>query len=187
MAGLALLAPASQHAADVVRLTLAEAVHLAINENRALKIARLKMIENEQKKARERSAYFPVITNQSNALHITDLQIVEVPAGIFGSIAGVPIPVRGLILPQGKLTFFSSGTQISQQLTQLLRTRAANRIVAAETAASRDDLKKAENQVALDVHTLYFGILIARIQKQAAEQQSLFAGEHLRESEGRCA
>jgi outer membrane protein TolC len=183
MAGLALLAPAPQHAADILRLTLTEAVHLAIHENRALKIARLKVIENERKKARERSAYFPVITNQSNALHITDLQIVEVPAGIFGSIAGVPIPARGLILPQGKLTFVSSGTQVSQPLTQLIRTRAANRIAAAETAASGEDLKKAENQVALDVHNLYFRVLIARLQKQAAEQQTLFAGQQLRESE----
>src|SRR6185369_17218130 len=50
-------------------------------------------------------------------------------------------------------------------------------------AASRDDLKKAEIQVALDVHTLYFGILIARLQKLAAEQQTVYAGEQLKESE----
>jgi outer membrane protein TolC len=50
-------------------------------------------------------------------------------------------------------------------------------------AVSRDDLKKAENQVALQAHALYFGILIARLQKQAAEQQSAYAREHRRESE----
>ena len=65
----------------------------------------------------------------------------------------------------------------------MIRIHAANRIAAAEVAVSRDDLKKAENQVALQVHTLYFGILIARLQKQAAEQQSAYAGENLRESE----
>jgi outer membrane protein TolC len=42
---------------------------------------------------------------------------------------------------------------------------------------------KAENLVALQVHSLYFGILIAHLQKQAAEHQSTYAGEHLRESE----
>ena len=82
MVGLAVLAAASLNAADVRRLTLTEAVHLAISQNRALKIARLKVVENEQKKAGEHSAYFPTITNQSNALHITDLQIIEIPAGI---------------------------------------------------------------------------------------------------------
>ena len=33
------------------------------------------------------------------------------------------------------------------------------------------------------MHTLYFGILIARLQKQAADQQTAYAGEHLRESQ----
>ena len=183
MVGLAVIAAASPYAADIRRLTLTEAVHLAISQNRALKIARLKVTENEHKKAGERSAYFPSITNQSNALHITELQIVEIPAGIFGRVAGTAIPSQNLIIPQGQLTFFSSGTMIAQPLTQLIRTHAANRIAAAEVAASRDDLKKAETQVALDVHTLYFGILIARLQKLAADQQTAYAGEQLRESE----
>src|SRR5499427_7627878 len=184
LAALAMQAAAQQHAADVVvHLTLTDAVHRAISQNRALKIARLKVTEEEHREAGERSAYFPAITNQSNALHITDLQFVEIPVGGFGIVAGIPIPTQGITLPQGKLTLYSSGTQISQPLTQIIRIHQANRIAAAELAISRDDLKKAENQVALDVHTLYFGILIARLQKQAAEQQSAYAGEHLRESE----
>lgn len=183
IAGLAVLSAVPQNAAEVRRLTLTEAVHLAVNQNRALKIARLKVVENEQKKAGERSAYFPSITNQSNALHITDLQNIAIPAGALGTAAGTLIPARGVTLPQGQTTFFSSGTQISQPLTQLIRIHQANRIAAADVAVSRDDVKKAENQVALQVHALYFGILIARLQKQAAEKQSTYAGENLRESE----
>jgi outer membrane protein TolC len=183
MAALAGTTATSPYAAGIQHLTLREAVHLAISQNRALKIARLKVNENEHKKAAEHSGYFPAITNQANALHITDLQFIEIPVGGFGTVAGIPIPPQGNTLPQGKLTFYSSGTQISQPLTQLIRIHQANRIAAAEVAISRDDLKKAENQVALDVHTLYFGLLIARLQKQAAEQQSGYAMEHLRESE----
>ena len=73
LAALAMQTAGLQYAADVRHLTLKEAVHLAIGQNRALKIARLKVRENEYKKAGERSAYFPSITNESNALHITDL------------------------------------------------------------------------------------------------------------------
>ena len=141
------------------------------------------MVENEQKKAGEHSAYFPKITNQSNVLHVTELQNIGIPAGAFGAVGGALVPAQGVTLPQGQNTFFSSGTQISQPLTQLIRIHAANRIAAAEVASSRDDLKKAENEVALQVHTLYYGILIARLQKQAAEQQTTYAGENLRESE----
>ena len=184
LAALAMQAAAQQHAADVVvHLTLTDAVHRAISQNRALKIARLKVTEEEHRRAGEHSAYFPAITNQSNALHISDLQFVEIPVGGFGSVAGIPRPTHGITLPQGKLTLYSSGTQISQPLTQIIRIHQANRIAAAEVAISRDDLKKAENQVALDVHSVYFGILIARLQKQAAEERSAYVGEQLRESE----
>lgn len=181
--GLVVLSPANQYAADVRHLTLDEAVRLAISQNRELKIARLKVIENEQKKAGEHSGYFPRLTNQSNALHITELQQVLVPPGAFGEVGGTLIPAQSAALGQGTLTLYSSGTQLSQPLTQLIRTSDANRIAAAEVAVSRDDLKKAENQVALEVHTIYFGILISRLRQQAAEEQSSYAAESLRESE----
>jgi outer membrane protein TolC len=183
MAALAVLTATSSSAADARHLTLKEAVHLAIGQNRALRIARLKVRENQEKQRREHAGYFPLLSNQSNALHFTDLQIIELPAGTFGTVAGIPIPTQSLIIPQGQLTIYSSGTMLSQPLTQLIRVHAANRIAAAELAVSREDLKKAENQVAVDVHSLYFGILIARLQKQAAEQQSVYASENLRESE----
>src|ERR1700737_1999190 len=183
VAGLAVLSAVPQKAAEVQRLTLTEAVHLAITHNRSLKIARLKVVENEQKKACQRSAYFPSITNQTNVLHVTDLQNVVIPAGAFGTTAGSLNPAQNVGLPQGQKTLFSSGTMISQPLTQLIRIHAANRIAASEVAVSRDDLKNAENQVALQVHALYYGILIARLQKQAAERQTTYAGENLRESE----
>ena len=183
MAALAIFSVAINYAAEVRRLTLTEAVHLAINQNRGLKIARLKVTESEQRKAGERSAYFPSITNQSNALHVTDLQNIGIPAGALGTAAGSLVPAQNVVLPQGQKTFFSSGTMIAQPLTQLIRIHQTNRIAAADVATSRDDLKNTENQIALQVHSLYFGILIGRLQKQAAEQQSTYAGENLRESE----
>jgi outer membrane protein TolC len=181
--GIAAFAAAPQHAADTRRLTLTEAVHLAIGQNRALKIARLKVVEHEQQKARERAGYFPSITNQSNALHVTEFQDIGIPAGGFGTVGGALVPLSNITLPQGQKTLLSSGTMIAQPLTQLIRVHDANRIAAAEVAVSRDDLKKAENQVALQVHALYYGILIAQLQKRAAEQQTTYAGERLRESE----
>jgi len=181
--GLAVLSVVQSTAAEMRHLTLTEAVHLAVSQNRALKIARLKITENEQKKAGERSAYFPSITNQSNALHFTELQNIVIPAGSLGTAAGTLIPAQSTGVEQGQKTLISSGTMISQPLTQLIRIHAANRIAAAEVAVSHDDLKKAENQVALQVHALYFNILIARLQKQAAEQQTTYAGESLRENE----
>jgi hypothetical protein len=58
---VALLAcmPAAMSAADSVTLTLPEAVRLALAQNRALKIARLKIQEKEQKKLEPERITFP--------------------------------------------------------------------------------------------------------------------------------
>jgi len=183
VAGLGVLAAAPQYAADVRQLTLREAVHLALEQNRSLKITRLRVLENEEKKAGEHSAYFPTLTNQSNIHRITDTQQIVIPAGAFGVVDGAAIPAQGRAVGQGKTTFVSSGTMLSQPLTQLIRVRAQNRIAAAEVAASREDVRKAENEVAVQVHALYYGILIAGLQKQAAEQQTAYARDRLRENE----
>jgi outer membrane protein TolC len=178
-----LLCAASALPAEVRRLRLAEAVRLAVEQNRTLKIARFKVQENEHRKEGARSAYFPTITNQSNALHISELQVLSIPPGAFGTAAGVPVPARNTGLLQGKNTLFSSGTMVAQPLTQLLRIHQENRIAAAEVATSRDDLKNTENEIALQVHALYYSIRVAQLQKKAAEQETSFATENLRENE----
>ena len=178
-----ILAATPQYAAEVRHLTLTEAVHLAISQNRVLKIARLKVAESQQKKAGERSAYFPSLKNESNLLHVTELERLSIPAGAFGMAGGSEVPTRNTSLPQGQTTLYTSGTQLSQPLTQLIRIRDANRMAAADIAISQDDLKRAENEIALQVHSVYYGILIAKLQKQAAEQQTQYADQSLRESE----
>ena len=178
-----IVASTSQYAADVRHLTLTEAVHLAISQNRALKIARLKVAENQQKKAAQRSAYFPSLTNESKLLHVTSLQNIGIPAGAFGVAGGSLVPGQNTIIPQGHTNLYMSGTQLSQPLTQLIRIHDANAVAAADIAISQDDLKKAENEIALQVHSVYYGILIAKLQKQAAEQQTKYADQNLRESE----
>src|ERR1700739_951807 len=181
--GALFLCAISSLANEARHLTLTEAVHLALQQNRTLKIARFKVQENDYRKEAARSDYLPTITNQSNILHITELQNVFVPAGAFGAAAGVPIPNRSTLLLQGKKTLYSSGTMIAQPLTQLLRIRQENRAAAAEAATSRDDLKNSENEVALQVHSLYYAILVVQLQKKAAEQQTSFATENLRDRE----
>jgi len=173
----------SSLAGETRRLTLEEAVQLAVAQNRTLKIARLKVKENEYKKSAARSDYFPTITNQSNALHISELQALNVPPGAFGTVSGVPIPAVNTNLQQGKQTLYSSGTMIAQPLTQLLRIHQENRAAAAEIATSRDEVKNGENEVALEVHTLYYGILVAQLQKKASDEAASFASETLRENE----
>jgi outer membrane protein TolC len=172
------------YAADSMKLTLSEAVRLALAQNRALKIARLKVAENEEKKAGAKADYFPKIKNESSFLHLTALENIEIPEGAFGNLpsAGL-VPGHDVFIGQGSLTIETVGTSATQPLTPLIRVRQANRIAASEVAASRDELKKAENQIAVKVHEAYYGILIAGLQKQAAEQDSVYARTRLSENE----
>src|ERR1700758_1952587 len=104
--------------AEVRHITLSEAVHLAITQNHALKIARIKTQEYQEKKAGEHSSYFPTLSNQSNALHITQLQNIVIPAGGLGVVGGSFIPPHELSLDQGKQNLYSSGTMLAQPITQ---------------------------------------------------------------------
>jgi outer membrane protein TolC len=178
---VSLLAPL-QYGADVRKLSLKEAVELAISQNHSLRIARLKIVANEQKKAGENASYFPVIKDAANADDSTGIDHIVIPAGTFGRVQGQLVPGNAVNIPQGLHHLLLNEASISQPLTQLIRIHEANRIAAAEIAISREDLKKAENQVAIDVHRLYFAILTAELQKGAAEEQIAYAKQELKEN-----
>src|SRR5271155_5100183 len=60
-------------------LTIQEALDLALRANHSLRAASYEVAAEEQKRRIAKSSYFPSITNESNLLHITDLQRIEVP------------------------------------------------------------------------------------------------------------
>jgi outer membrane protein TolC len=141
-------------------ITLREAVDLALQHNHVVKLAALKVEEHEHEKEITRSAYFPTLRNDSTAIRVTDTQLIEIPAGGLGTAGSGLIPPQPLILNQGGRTFASSGTGLTQPLTQLLKIRAANDVARAEVDAARGKARGVENDVALRVHQLYYQILI---------------------------
>ncbi len=180
---VALTAGVTVRAADVKRLTMAEAVGLALKQNRNLKIARFKVQEAQEEKAGAKSQYFPILKNETNVLHLTELQDIDIPAGAFGTIPQVgPSPPHDLFIDQGKTNLLGTGTSLSQPLTQLLRVRQANRAAEADIASSQSEARNTEVEVALKVHQLYYALLVAQLNRQAAEQQMQYADEELRES-----
>jgi outer membrane protein TolC len=178
---LLILIPAAL-AADSLSLTLPEAVKLALAQNRTVKLARLKVQEKEQNKKGVKADYFPRLKNESSFLHVTSLQNVEIPRGAFGVIQNSgPVPTHDILIGQGGLTAETIGTGLTQPLTPLIRIRQENRVAASEVASSREDVKKFENQIAVKVHETYYGILVAQLQKQAAEQDRAYSAIRLSE------
>jgi outer membrane protein TolC len=153
-------------------LTLSQAIDLALKQNRDLKLAQLAVVDSQHKKEIARSAYFPHINNQSEILHITDLAGVQIPAGAFGNHPDTGlIPGQNLFLEQGGLTSYTSGTGLTQPLTQMFKIRESNHAATADINTAKVQVTQTENAVALKVRQLYYGILIAQLKQQAAADE----------------
>jgi outer membrane protein TolC len=61
-------------------VTLEEAVQLALKHNHVIRMAGFKVEEKGHAKDIARSAYFPILRNDSSALHVSDTQLIEIPA-----------------------------------------------------------------------------------------------------------
>ena len=171
-------AVASGAMAQERHLTIQEAIDLALRANHGLRAASYQVSAEEEKRRIAKSNYFPSITNESNLLHITDLQRIEVPAGAFGS----GIPTSNVFLTQGTRTLESSGTMIAQPITQLIKIHQANKNAAADVNLSQASLKKASTDVVFRVHELYYRVLTSQLQREAAELQITSGSENLNEN-----
>jgi outer membrane protein TolC len=164
-------------------LTLPQAIDLALKQNRELKLALLAVVDSEHKKEIARSAYYPHISNESKFTHITELAGVEIPAGAFGNHPDTgPIPGQTLFLDQGLTTNYTSGTGLQQPVTQMFRIRESNRAAAADIKSARAQANQTQNQIALKVRQLYYGILIAQLKQQAAQEEIAAGQVKLQES-----
>lgn len=153
--------PAPRH------ITLDEAVQLALKHNHVVRIAEYKVEEKDHAKQLAKSAYYPVLRNDSNYLRVTDTQFIGIPAGSLGTIAGAPFPGSSVILNQGGRSFVTSGTSLTQPLTEMWKVKSANDIAAADSRATRGKAREVENEVALRVHQLYYRLLIAQSHREA--------------------
>jgi outer membrane protein TolC len=150
-------------------VTLQEAVQLALKHNHNIRIAGYTVEEKRQAKEFAKSSYFPSIRNDSSFVHVTDTQLVQINAGSLGLADGTAIPPVNRILNQGGRSLTTSGTQITQPLTTLLKIRQANDVAQAEVRASREKAQLTGNGVALAVHQVYYKILIAQAHHSATE------------------
>src|SRR6267154_594478 len=150
-------------------ITLQDAVQLALKHNHNIRIAGYTVEEKRQAKQVAKSSYFPSIRNDSSFMHVTDTQLIQIKSGSFGSAGRTPIPPADAIINQGGKNFTTSGTQITQPLTTLLKIKQANDVAQAEVKVSREKARLTGNDVALAVHQVYYDILIAQAHRTATE------------------
>lgn len=156
-----------------VHLTLPAAVKMALAHNHKLELARLSVRDSEEQKRVAESHYFPVLKNESAVHHLTELEGVVLPAGALGhgTSAGL-IPAQTLRIDQGATTSYTSGTDLAQPLTQLFRIRAGVKAADADLATSRIQADDSGNEIALQVHQLYYNYLIEQLEAVAAQDSA---------------
>jgi outer membrane protein TolC len=150
-------------------ITLREAVQLALHHNHVVRIAGFQVEEKQHAKDAARSSYFPTLRNDSSVRELTDTEFISIQAGSLGSPANTPIPGRTVVLNQGAKTSITSGTQLTQPLTQYFKFKPQNDIARAEFNATRDQARQTQNDVALRVHQIYYQLLIAQLHGSATQ------------------
>ena len=159
-------------------VNLRQAVEMALEHNRDVRISSLKVDEDEHAKEVARSAYLPDLNNHSTFAHATDTQFIGIPTGALGTVGGATVPPRTLILNQGALNFALSDTELTQPITELFKIKAANDIARANVEASKGKARSVKDEAALKVRELYYKILIVQSQEQAI-QAKIRADENL--------
>jgi outer membrane protein TolC len=149
------------------RITLREAVDLALAHNHAVRLARLSVDEKDRAKDVAKSDYFPQVRNDTTLVHLTDTQLIEIPAGGLGVFGVTLVPPQTLILNQGGVSAATNGTGVVQPLTQLFRVKAANDVARAEAEATRESARGIEDETALRVRQIYYRMLIADVRRRA--------------------
>jgi outer membrane protein TolC len=155
--------------ASARHITVHEAVQLALQHNHNVHIAADNVEAKQHATEVAKSVYLPTIRNESTFVHLTDTQLIQLRAGSLGGVAGSPVPPADATIQQGGKDLTTSGTQLTQPLTTLLKIRSENDMARAEWKASQQRAKETVNDVALIVHQLYYKVLIAQIHRAATE------------------
>jgi outer membrane protein TolC len=155
-----------------MRLTLDQAINLAMKQNHSVRLGSLSVEQTQSRKDEARSNYLPQIKASGSVLHLTDLAGVEIPAGTFGNFPPTgPVPSRSLTIDQGAATGYTGGVGLEQPLTQLFRIHQANVAAKQDVLLAKTQLDQTKDAIALQIRKLYYDILINQRKAEASQEQ----------------
>jgi outer membrane protein TolC len=176
---------AAQHSSPApMRLTLDQAIDLALKQNHSVRLRSLSVEQMQSKRDEARSNYLPQIKTSGSVLHITELEGVAIPAGAFGNFPSTgPVPSKPLFIDQGGDTGYIGGVGLEQPLTQLFRIHQGNVAAKEDVLVAKTQLDQTQDAIALQVRQLYYNILINQEKLQASQDQ--LAAAQVKDEESR--
>lgn len=175
---------AQQSPVGPVRLTLDQAIELALKQNRSLRLRSLSVEQMQSKKDDQRSKYLPKIAATGSLLHITELEGIVIPAGAFGNYSSTgPVPSNKLSINQGAATWYLGGVGLEQPLTQQFRIHEANVEAKQNVLVARTKLDQTQDEIALQIRQLYYNLLVNEEKFKASEDE--LAAAQVKDEESR--
>jgi outer membrane protein TolC len=162
----------AQTSSSRLRLTLDDAVALAVKQGYATNIANARLAATE---ARERGAAAnlkPQMSVTGNHLRSSGRTSIVVPRGALGNEStGGPIPAADQRFDQGGASLTYTQLSVTQPVTQLWRIRQAQHLASAQTMGAAAERARVESDVRFTVERLYASALLARARVRSAELQ----------------
>ena len=182
VAAVVLLAAAAAHPAER-KLTLEQAKEMALRQNRALQLARLKVEEARSKHQAARSDFYPKLHADANYLYFNKKLGTTLTPGELGfGVLPPPFPPIAVPLTVVKQNLLLATASAGQPLSQLWKIREGVSAAASEVGSAEAQAAKGEQAVALAVEQLYCGVLVAKRQIAAALLRQEAAEEMLRDA-----
>ena len=167
------------------KLTLDEAVEMALNENKLIKISQQRIMGSEGKLSEMKSNYFPRIVLESVGAYNSDPnlyinkgqlnnlydQLVEDEIIDDWLKENAPLPPRKITFLAGNDFAVKSNAAIYQPLTQLTSINTGRKVAELDVEISKLNYDDVKSQIRLGVKELFYGILIQDAKVNEASQE----------------
>ena len=168
--GLAVATPMHRASAQQLRLTLDEAIDLAIKNGYTTRIASARVAGAV---AHERGALadaLPQLALSGNSLRSSGRTTIVIPQGALGNeSSGGPLPATDRRFDQGTATLTYAQLSLTQPVTQLWRIRQAQQLASAQANGAVAERSRAVADARLAIERLYASVLIAQARARAAD------------------
>ena len=162
--------PAASAVSPIVRLTIDDAVALALEQGFASNIASARFASADAHERAAAADLLPRISVTGNHLRSSGRTTIVVPRGALGNeSSGGPLPAADRRFDQGAAAITYTQLSVTQPVTQLWRIRQAQQLASAQTMGAAADRARVEADVKFAIERLYASVLIARANARASE------------------
>ena len=172
---LLLALSATSHAQDsastqVGVLTLEQAISLAKENNRQIKISYQSVLQANDQILATRTQRYPQFNVQLTGSYLLTPITVSFPGGIFGNVNGTPVPTTNSLVVTDPKPSGMSMLQAYQPLSQLYNIRLNLESLQVSKKLSQEQLRQQQQQIVNSVKDTYYGMLQTQSSLDAAQE-----------------